>query len=475
MIGKSKYLFAIFPLAIFLASCSHYEKQNQRAPIIELGQSQTAILNAKIEKVALSKWWLSLDDETLISLIETALKNNLEMQLGLERLKEARAILDVNNYALGPSGKVSAGGAANRLSEKGALPIDKIPGFKRDQTLFRYGYDASWEIDFSGGIRNAIDAADAKLLALEFENNGIRITIAAETGRAYFEAMGALSEKELVENYLNNLDESLNLIQKRVKAGDLSHKDYDDLRAKREQYKTQIPAIDARFNAAKIALAKILGQNPESLNYLAQKKPENPKLIAFPIGARSELLLRRPDIRAAETMLKMRASEVKYYEAEHFPKFKINAHAGWEAINLLDLFNSNTQVLNIGPSIEWNIFDSGRIDAQINAALSREEQSYLTYKNIVIGAISDSERALSDYKSALDALEARKDVTLAQNHLLAHQQKRFKLGDASKLEVLDAERQTIETQIQNVRTQTMGASSMIGLFKALGGGWEAND
>lgn len=470
MIRNSRISFAAMSFAIFLASCGHYEKQNPKPPLIELGKSDIEKLNLNSEKIELSQWWKSLDDENLSNLIELGLKNNFDILTSQAKLKEARSILDINNYALGPNGAISGGASINQLSEKGSLPIDKIPGFEKNQTLFRYTYDASWEIDTSGGIRSAIDAASAHLLALEYQNNGIRISIAAEIARAYFELNGALIEKELANSYLANLDKSIELIKSRVKYGDLAHKDLDDLMVKRAQYSSQIPNFDIRISNAKIAIATMIGQNPESLNYLI-KSAKSPKIIAFPIGERSDLLKRRPDIRAAETLLKMRASEIKYYEAEHFPKFKINARAGWEAMNPLDLFNSNSQILNIGPSIEWRVFDSGRIDAQIKAAEAREEQSLIEYKKMVLIAIAGCERALTDYHNAIEIIDARAKILNTQNHFYNHQAKRLAVGDISKFEILDIERNIIETKIQNVKANTNAANSMILLFKELGGGW----
>lgn len=470
MIANKSKIYAALAITIFIASCGHYEKQNPKPPLIDLGNNTKSDIGLKVEKIEISNWWKSLDDENLSKLIEIGINNNFDILVSKAKLKEARAILDINNYALGPNGAISGGASLNRLSEKGSLPIDKIPGFEKDQTLFRYSYDASWEIDASGGIKSAIDAAGAQLMALEYQNNGIRISIAAEIARAYYELNGALNEKSLAISYLENLDKSIAILKARVKHGDISQKDIEELLAKRALFASSIPSYNLRAQNAKIAIATLIGQNPEKLDYLLES-PKTPKLLNFPIGQRSDLLQRRPDIRAAETMLKMRASEIKYYEAEHFPKFKINARAGWEALNPLDLFNSNSSILNMGPSIEWRIFDSGRIDGQINAAKSREEQSLIEYKKAVLIAIADSERALFDYSNSIKIIKERDEILISQNNFYKHQIMRLKQGDISKFDTLESERNIIETKLQNIKTHTYAANSMIYLLKALGGGW----
>lgn len=455
-----------------LSSCDYYRKADAKPPIVDMGQSKTQMPNLPVRQVELSKWWQSLGDEQLSAIIEDGLKQNFDMQLALAKLKETRALLDINNYALGPQGNVGASGHAIRQSEKGTLPIDKIPILSRDLTLFHYGYDASWEIDVFGGLRSAVDGADALLISSEYQTNGVRITIAAEIARVYYELMGAKREKEQIIAYLDNLNQSIELVRKNVNAGNLSHRELDDLLAKKESFATQIPQMDAKINAAKIGLATLCGKNPNDFDYLLNSTNKMPKLFAFPIGANSELLQRRPDIRAAEARLQMRASEVEYYKAEHFPKFKVNAQAGWDARNPLDLFNSNSQALTIGPSISWHIFDGGIVEAQVNSAKARQDQAIIEYKKSVLGAISDTERALSDYKNTIDAINVRAKIMDEQEHLLAHQKLRLAKGDISKIEVLDAERAIKETKLGDIKTQTQAANSMIALFKALGGGWE---
>ncbi len=456
-----------------ISSCDYYRKADAKPPIVNMGQSKTQMPNLPVRQVELSKWWLSLGDEQLSAIIEDGLKQNFDMQLALAKLKETRAILDINNYALGPQGNVGASAHAIRQSEKGMLPIDKIPILSRDLTLFHYGYDASWEVDVFGGLRSAVDGADALLISSEYQTNGVRITIAAEIARVYYELMGAKREKEQIIAYLDNLNQSIELVRKNVNAGNLSHRELDDLLAKKESFATQIPQIDAKINAAKIGLATLCGKNPNDFDYLLNSPSKAPKLFAFPIGANSELLQRRPDIRAAEARLQMRASEVEYYKAEHFPKFKINAQAGWDSRNPLDLFNSNSQALTIGPSISWHIFDGGIVEAQVNSAKARQDQAIIEYKKSVLSAISDTERALSDYKNTIDAINVRAKIMDEQEHLLAHQKLRFAKGDISKIEVLDAERAIKETKLGDIKTQTQAANSMIALFKALGGGWES--
>lgn len=462
----------ILSTALLFSACVTHERATPLSEKIDLGQSNQKIETSSIKNFPLSQYWLEFDDSELNKLIEIGQKQNLDLAQSVKRIKEARAQFDITNYALGPSGAVATNAQIIRRSEDGALPISKFPGVKRDILDFNFGYDLGWEIDVFGGLQHAIDGADSYIDILVYENQGIRAMVASEISRIYFELRGTMREIESVNEYLANLDETISLIQLRVSKGDLSHKELDDIKAKREAYETQLPILKAKAKSASYALAMLVGQNPESMSYLLVQKPNAPKLFAPPIGARSELLKRRPDILVAETKLQGRASETKYYESEKFPKFVMNAHMGWEALKIDDLFKNPSQAISIVPGLKWNIFDNGRVDAQINAANARQEAALVEYKKTVMNALFESERATSDYDAALKVLKEREDVTNSQSHLLKHQENRFKLGDASKLEVLEAKRNLIDTKIQNIKTETQSAQSLISLLKAMGGGWE---
>lgn len=460
--------------ALLFSACVTHERATPLSEKIELGQSIQKIDATAIKSVPISQYWIGFEDTDLNNLIELGHKQNLDLALSVKRIKEARAQFDITNYALGPSGALVTNTQIIRRSEDGALPISKFPGVKRDIIDFNFGYDLGWEIDVFGGLQHAIDGADSYIDILVYENQGIRAIVASEISRIYFELRGTMREIESVNEYLTNLDETISLIQLRVSKGDLSHKELDDVKAKREAFETQLPVLKAKAKSASYALAMLVGQNPESMSYLLVQKPKPLKLFAPPIGARSELLKRRPDILVAETKLQGRASEVKYYESEKFPKFVMNSHFGWEALKIDDLFKNPSQAISIVPGLKWNIFDNGRVDAQINAANARQETALIEYKKTVMNALFESERATSDYGAALSVLKEREDVTNAQNHLLKHQENRFKLGDASKLEVLEAKRNLIDTKIQNIKTETQSAQALISLFKAMGGGWNSS-
>lgn len=466
MINSKAKILAMSCLAAFaLVGCAGFNSAYKGAPQIDLGQSQNTT-----SQIELSKWWQNLNDPILNQYIESALANNHDLAASFARIEEARFTLQSSGAALRPSGTLGGGASGQRLSENGIMPLSKIPGFDRDQVLFQTGFDASWELDVFGGVRHYLEAQSDRVQITQEETNGIKITIAAEVGRAYFELQGANRELQSERAYILSLDRSIIMLRERIAAGDLSNRDLEDFLARRQNYATRIPAIEARIRAANIALQVLQGRAPNDA--IVNFNQNAPLLLNFPIGARSEILTRRPDIRAAERRLASATSLTAVQNIEKYPRFMIGAHAGWESTDLSKIFDASSQVVSLSPMIKWNIFDNGRIEANIHAAEQRQKQALESYSQSVISALGDASRAFSDYQASLQTIDARKTVFASQRNLVAHANLRFAAGDVSQFEILEAERGLIDLQTQEIKNQTQAAISQIGLFKALGGGWQ---
>lgn len=458
---------------ILIGGCTHFEGAKPNIPNVETGNSVAKMPAVTINEVELSKWWLAFNDENLTKLIDEAMAQNYDIALANHRIEEARAQNQFSRAGLGPAVGAGAKVSQNQLSENGALPITKLPGVSRDQTVYQYGFDASWEIDVFGGLKHQIDATDAAINAQIYGREATKMSIAAEIGRNYFELNNTTRQLAATREYLKTLDETITLLKIRVQKGDISHKDIDEIIAKRENYESQIPALEAKRRDICYAIATLLGKPPESTLYLLSIPSQNPQIFAFPTGQRADLLKRRPDIRAAEAKLQMTASQIAAARTEHYPKFTISASAGWETMDLDKAFDYTSLATTIVPGIKWRIFDSGRVDAQINATVARDKQAMDEYSKSVITALSDSERSLNGYKAATDTITAKQDAIKAQNEFYQHQLRRFKAGDISKLELLDAARSLKDLQIQNIQIETQAQTQLISLFKALGGGWDS--
>jgi NodT family efflux transporter outer membrane factor (OMF) lipoprotein len=441
-------------------------------PIVDVGADWlNAASNTHQTPIDLTNWWASLNDPVLTDLIEKGLRQNLDIAQAKSRIDEARAML-AGSMARGQIELGVGGFASARVqSENGTIPIARLPGIDRAGTLFQTSTDASWEPDLWGGLKAEVSGAQARVAAAQADEAGVRVAITGEIARIYFELRAAQAELDLEQASTVIVARQISLINQRVRAGDLAHRDLDDWNLRMSQARARLPRLEGRARDAAIALSLLTGQAPEATSPLNNGKKPMPRLLSFPIGTPASVLARRPDIEAARQRLISRGTETRAARVESMPRLTIGAKGGFEAVNLTDILNPASFFASLGPSISWRILDNGKASAQISAANAREQNAAAAYSSAVLAALTDVERALSGYRSALDTLREREAAIAISMEIVAHAQRRFEAGDISRLELLDAQKQMSDLQTEAVRAQANCGSAMIGVFKALGGGW----
>jgi len=234
-----------------------------------------------------------------------------------------------------------------------------------------------------------------------------------------------------------------------------------------------LPGIEARRQAAAIALGLLTGGLPESQLALTAAPGIDVALHAIPVGERADILRRRPDIASAERKLAAATADTGVATAELFPKLSISASAGFRALSGATLIDSDSRRGNILPLISWRIFDGGRVRAEIRAAEARQKSAAIGYEKAVLAALSDAEKALSQYDHALQGIAAQETAVASTARAAQTTRRRYELGDASLADALDAEREVADQQATLALSRASAASDMVTLYKALGGGWEA--
>jgi len=258
----------------------------------------------------------------------------------------------------------------------------------------------------------------------------------------------------------------------RAAAGDLPQADLERAQGRLDDAEALLPGLRAQMHAAALGLGVLLGQLPESEADLCRTPPAELALAPVPVGERADLLRRRPDVRAAERQLASATADIGVARAEWFPKLTIGATAGYQALKGSELFNSGSQFLSLTPLISWRIFDGGTIRAQIHAAQARQQIAALGYEKAVLGALTDGERALANYRLALEAAQAQRAVLDSARRSYGYAERRYRAGDIAVADLLDAERAVREAEDGFCRAQTGAAIDLVALFKALGGGWQ---
>lgn len=427
---------------------------------------------ASQEPAQLDRWWTRFGDPTLDRLVDEALASNPSLGEAAARVAEARALRDHVAGRERPAASVGGSVSERRQSENGPLPIDRIPGLDRDQTVFDLGFDASWELDLAGRTRRALEAADAHVEGNELERQAAHLRVVAEVARVYVALREGQRRLLALDSQLTSAERTRKLVELRVEAGEDPHLDLNRVDADLRLLQARLPTLRAELRASALALGVLTGRAPESGLPLLDQPPSDFDLAPFPLGARADLLRRRPDVRAAERRLAAATAEIGVATAELYPRLSIGARGGFESLDAGDLLESASVTWSLMPAISWRVFDGGRVRAEIRIAEARAEQAAHRFEAAVLDALSDAERALARYRGGLEALKPAETAVEAASRVVELERLRHEAGETPLLPLLDAERRLDESQAALADVRRTAAVELVALYKALGGGWE---
>jgi NodT family efflux transporter outer membrane factor (OMF) lipoprotein len=422
------------------------------------------------------QWWKGFHDPTLDRLVDIAYKQNLPLQVAGLRIVESRAQLAVATGNQWPQIQaLFASATAVGLSQDAA----NVKGFDRNYLDYQLGFDAVWELDFWGKYRRGVEAAKASLLATVGDYYFALVSLTAEVARTY---VVARTFEELIAESEENVkvqEEGLKIAQARFKGGATSELDVTQAITLLESTRATIPSLQASLQQARNALSTLLGQPPGSADALLEGPkaiPKAPDTVAVSVPA--EMLRRRPDIRSAEFSAAAQCARVGVAQADLYPSFALFGSIGFEATSTGSssgkLFDGNNLFYSIGPRIRWPFLNYGRIKNAVRVEDARFEQALVGYRDTVLKAAQEVEDALAGF------LNAQQGAVLGQRSVDAAQRSvriavvQYREGAVDYQRVLDAERSLLQQQTSLTQTTSTVATSVIALYKALGGGWESH-
>lgn len=422
----------------------------------------------------LTRWWTAFNDPLLNSLVERAVQSNLDLRLAEARIREARASRAVTAADGWPTVDVSGSYGRIRESENG--PLSEIPGGGgREQDLFTTGFDASWEIDVFGGVRRSVEAADASVEASVEDWRDTLVTLLGDVARNYIDLRGFHRRIGVARANLIAQQETLDLTKVRFRAGLASYLDVAQAEAQVNTTAAQIPTLEGSLKQAAHRLAVLLGLEPGAL--WAELSGEAP-IPALPpevlVGLPSELLRRRPDIRRAERQLAAATAEIGAATADLFPRFFLTGSAGLQSVSVSDWFTSGSRFWSVGPTISWPVFDAGRIRANIDVRGAQQEQALRQYEKTILTALEDVENSLVNYSREQARHRSLAEAVAANRLAVGMSNELYLKGLQDFLSVLDSQRSLFISESDLAQSEATMASNLVSLYKALGGGWEAN-
>lgn len=413
-------------------------------------------------------WWRGFDDPALTSLVQRALAANHDIGIAAARLDEANALLRENRQRFLPSGGPALGYENRRRSE-----VETPPGQPRRIENYRGAVDASWEIDLFGRVRRSVEEAQAQAGSREALLRGVQAGVAAAVAATWFELRGIEAELAVVAAISQSQRDGLRVIEGMASAGAAG--EFDRLRAEAalRGVEVSVPELERRRAASANALAILLGETPQAFR-LPAAAPARAALTVqtIAIGDPAMLLARRTDIAAAERNLAAATARIGVETAGLYPEVQVHGSIGFVAGSLDALSGAGALSSFIGPAIRWSLLDTGRVRARIAASEARAKAALIAYDQTVLRALQETDDAFTAYGTAGRTLELRLLESSAQREAARLARARFSQGEGVYLEVLEAERSDFASQRALAVARTGHALAVVGIYKALGGGWE---
>jgi multidrug efflux system outer membrane protein len=428
-----------------------------------------------------AEWWKSFNDPVLNRLIAEAVAANLDLRQAEARVRDARArreaTLATGLPSLDARGNASRrlnsfGGQGGQTGQGGTVPFGGFGAGRETIDIFQMGFDANWELDFFGGVRRAVEAADATVDAEEENRRAVLVTLLGEVARNYIELRGNQSLIEIANANLRTQADTLELTRARQEAGLASQLEVAQEQAQVEATRSQIPVYQTALKQAAHALGVLLGRAPGALlARLEEARPVPAAPAEILADLPSELLRRRPDLRRAERQLAAATAQVGVATAELYPRVNLAAFLGLQNTRITD-FTALGKSWSTAASLSMPLFNWGRIQANIAGREAQQEQALLAYRAAVLGAFREVEDALTAY-----AEEQKRRAALAQSvdaSRLAVQlaEERYQKGLTAFLDVLTGQRALFQAESSLVESEARISTHLVALYKALGGGWE---
>jgi len=426
------------------------------------------------------RWWRDLNDPQLVICIEKGISGNQNIKEAEARIREARALRGIAVAGLLPQVNGSAlydrsltSKTAGLISE---LPKNLLTEINFEQNLYQFGFDATWEIDIFGGRRREVQAASARAQSTIESYRDVMVSVIAEIARDYVELRGDQRRLAIAEKNIDIQEKTLCLVEIKHDSKIASDLEVEQAKAQLERTRGSIPSLLASIRANAYQLAVLTGQPPDSLldELLATSPIPNPPDVV-PVGLPSDLLLRRPDIRRAESDLRAAVSDIGVSTADLYPRFFLTGAAVPQSSKFVDLFRSSAMAWSLGPQISWPVFQGGRIRANIAAAEARRDEALARYRQAILTAMGDVETSLVGYAQHQVERERLTLSAQSQSRAVELAMDRYRNGIRDFLTVLDAERQLTDVENSLALSETQVLVNLVGLYKALGGGWQQTD
>ena len=454
-------------LALLVAGCatSLPKIQPEKLPETPAQFKENWAVAAPAEAQPRGEWWKAFNDPVLAGLVARAERANTSIEVAAARLQQARAVARITDADR--SLQVSAGASAQRFQ---GIVNGNPPGPARN--VFSTGVDLSYEVDLFGRLSHASQAAVLDAQSREGLLQSTRLLVQAQVAQAYLALRALDTERALVRDTLAAYRATLDLTERRWRAGDVAELDVARSTTEVAATESEALALDRRRAELEHALAVLLGEAPSAFSLPAAEW--NTALPAIPAGVPSTVLTRRPDVSAAQASLLAAQARVGVAKAAYFPNVALTASGGYASSELSDLFKWSSRAWLLGAIASLPIFDGGRRKAGVESARGEMDAAVAQYREQVLVAFKDVEDQLAALKLLTEQAEAQGRAVASASRTTSLSNTRYRAGYVSQLELLDAQRSELRNRREALQVRSARYQATVALVRALGGGWETN-
>jgi outer membrane protein, multidrug efflux system len=409
------------------------------------------------------RWWGQLEDPVLEQLEAAALDANRDLRSALARFDQARAVFDEDRRRRFPT---VTGGAHVDVREQAQ------PGFSDEPqriNTYRAGFDATWELDLFGRVRAAIAAASANAESFAAALDDVRVSVAADVARNYFELRGIQRQLSVLDRSLTNQRETLRLTVVRRDAGLGEEQDVASAAARVAAIESGLPPLRMALAAREHRLAVLTGRVPGQLNVDLAPRPYPVLAKAIALGDPNDLLKRRPDVRVAERRLAATAAREGVAAADLYPRITLTGMLGLLAGRGNIFGTSDSRAWAVTPALQWSAFDIGSARARLRGARASTREALADYDKTILLALEETENALVTYRERQQRLVILTDEVRESARAASIARVRYREGISDFLTLLDAERTELQAEDSAAVAEADVFTAVVGLYRAVGG------
>ncbi len=410
------------------------------------------------------EWWKFYSDSTLCSLLERVVTNNRDLLKSEARLEQIRQLSGISKTNLLPDIGFDVS-AEYEVSDYGGKGVNKSP-------TYSVKIPVSWEINLWGSQIWARKAAEAEYHATEEESRALKMELIAETADAYYTLMALENELSIVRRTMETREESVRIAKLRYEGGLTSEMLYNQTLVEYSSAAALVPQLEQKWFETRDRLTLLMGEVPHDIDQIGKLPQTFVGPDQLPAGLPSDLLKRRPDIRAAEQRLNAARANVGMTYADRFPSFRINLLPGLENNSLASFLKS--PYADVVGSLAGPLIDFRRRKKKYKAAVAAYEEARLDYEDVVLKAFTEVNTILHTYYHVQESYKRTKELREASAQYMQLAVLQFRAGMINYIDVLDAQRSYFDAQIAFSNSIRDQYTALVNIYKALGGGWRDN-